>query len=583
MSGVRWIEDHPYDERTPLWTRANAGEVLPLPPTPLGFDLTFANGGSLAGWRDCAIERYGAQPDELHPDPTRCDFAGTIGGYLYLGATWFRIWAERTPGMSAAAIDEAYFGDHPDVPPYEAESWHTSESATETMNDWLAWVMQNRDQSELETQRQQARQIRAERPALTELSDDELVERAVGLRPVCRAMFNTHINQGAAASIGPGTIAGVCEAVGRPDATMRILAGLGGVDSAEPSYAMWELSRAIRHDPALTAAFDAGTAGLTGRLRSDPAHEAFCADLGAFLAEFGSRGPNEWDIGSPVWENDPDMVLALVELMRHQADDEAPAREHMRLAAERDALIAEIDALVDGDDEALGQFRAGVASAATFVPGRERSKTNIVRVIHEARMAIWELGRRAVARGDLDQAADICMLFEDELQSHVAGDLDHVGPLVEERRRHFEWLKGLEPPFIINGPAPPTDTWSSANERAVDVAVADEVIQGMPGCPGSIEGRARVIVDPTDPSGLEPGEVLIAPHTDPAWTPLFVPAAGVVVDVGAALSHAIIVSRELGIPCVVSATDATRRIPDGSLVRVDGSTGSVTVVELPGS
>jgi pyruvate,water dikinase len=94
------------------------------------------------------------------------------------------------------------------------------------------------------------------------------------------------------------------------------------------------------------------------------------------------------------------------------------------------------------------------------------------------------------------------------------------------------------------------------------------------------EGRARVILDPNDPLALEPGDVLIAPITDPSWTPLFVPAAAVVVDVGAALSHAIIVSRELGIPCVVSATDATRRIPDGAVVRVDGGAGVVTVLEV---
>jgi pyruvate,water dikinase len=78
---------------------------------------------------------------------------------------------------------------------------------------------------------------------------------------------------------------------------------------------------------------------------------------------------------------------------------------------------------------------------------------------------------------------------------------------------------------------------------------------------------------------LEPGDVLIAPITDPAWTPLFVPAAAVVVNVGAQVSHAVIVSRELGIPCVVSVLDATQRIPDGALVTVDGTTGTVTLVE----
>lgn len=89
------------------------------------------------------------------------------------------------------------------------------------------------------------------------------------------------------------------------------------------------------------------------------------------------------------------------------------------------------------------------------------------------------------------------------------------------------------------------------------------------------------VLHPSDPSALEPGDVLIAPMTDPAWTPLFVPAAAVVVTVGAPLSHAIIVSRELGIPCVVSVNEATNRIPDSALVEVNGDTGTVTVIELP--
>ena len=106
-------------------------------------------------------------------------------------------------------------------------------------------------------------------------------------------------------------------------------------------------------------------------------------------------------------------------------------------------------------------------------------------------------------------------------------------------------------------------------------------VHGVPGCPGIAKGIARVITDSHDPTSLAPGDILVAPITDPSWTPLFVPAAGVVVDVGAPLSHAIIVSRELGIPCVVSATDATKRIPDGALVEVNGDTGVVTVLSLP--
>jgi pyruvate,water dikinase len=123
--------------------------------------------------------------------------------------------------------------------------------------------------------------------------------------------------------------------------------------------------------------------------------------------------------------------------------------------------------------------------------------------------------------------------------------------------------------------------WKRKGAGAVTRATAGEVLTGVPGCPGLARGRARVILDPADPTELEPGDVLVAPITDPAWTPLFVPAAAVVVDTGAQVSHAVIVSRELGLPCVISVTDATRRIPDGALVEVDGTNGTVTVLESP--
>ena len=89
------------------------------------------------------------------------------------------------------------------------------------------------------------------------------------------------------------------------------------------------------------------------------------------------------------------------------------------------------------------------------------------------------------------------------------------------------------------------------------------------------------MLDAGDPAGLEPGDVLVAPQTDPSWVPLFVPASAVVVNVGAMGSHAMIVSRELGIPCVVSVADATDIIPDGAIVTVDGTTGTVTIDSLP--
>ena len=104
-------------------------------------------------------------------------------------------------------------------------------------------------------------------------------------------------------------------------------------------------------------------------------------------------------------------------------------------------------------------------------------------------------------------------------------------------------------------------------------------MQGIAGCPGVARGTARVVIDAADPRELGPGDVLIAPITDPSWTPLFLAADAVVVDVGATMSHAVIVSRELGIPCVVSAVGATTSIADGATLEIDGNAG--TVIALP--
>ena len=128
---------------------------------------------------------------------------------------------------------------------------------------------------------------------------------------------------------------------------------------------------------------------------------------------------------------------------------------------------------------------------------------------------------------------------------------------------------------------PPPLTWPLRGDPspAASLAVGDS-ITGIGGCAGVAVGRARVVTDPGEPGDLGPGDVLIAPLTDPAWTPLFVPVEAIVVDVGGQMSHAVIVSRELGRPCVVAATDATRRIPDGAMVSDDGNAGTVTVLDL---
>jgi pyruvate,water dikinase len=265
--------------------------------------------------------------------------------------------------------------------------------------------------------------------------------------------------------------------------------------------------------------------------------------------------------------------------MRLSPESSSPAGLNRDRAEERQQLGAEIAAMLEGDPEAQGQFLAALRAATVFMPGRERTKTNNVKLIQEGRLLLREWGRRMVAAGHFPRVESFGMLTRAEML-RVLDDPTGWHDTLVEREQLYQAVKEIQEPFLFVGSPPPMSTYPRRDAAVVEPAKAGDELAGVPGCAGKAVGRARVVLDSHDPGALRPGDILVAPITDPSWTPLFVPAAGVVVDVGAPLSHAIIVSRELGIPCVVSVLDGTRRIPDGALVEVDGDTGTVRVLEL---
>ena len=573
MDLTRWITDNEPSPTYPIYTRANAGEVYPDPVTPLAATLAFARYGE-AGWRD-AYCLYSMRPDEF--DLSRPEILGVFGGYLYLNMSLTRIFGVRMPGMTPEQIDFQYFGEMPGIPPYEARPSDEDEGCTAQLQAWVNEFLTTTDLPELREERAEVDAIVAARPDLVELSDRELVERMESFGPLYQDLFNRHITVSAASGVGVGIVAGVAQALGDPGLTMRVMAGIGEVDSAAPSWSMWELGRQVAGSASLTAAFDDGVDGLLERIEKvgDADAVRFLADFQRFLDDYGSRGPNEWELRCHTWGTRPELPLAAIDRMRLTPEEESPQGHRDTLQADADALVADVAEQLAGDPEAQGQFLAGVSSGRLHLAGRERTKTTIIKIVHEIRLAARELARRAVAAGDLAEEDQFFMLKAEELDEFLAYP-EAFRALTAEREQRYLELFELEPPFIVVGEVPPLSEWAR-RDRTAEVAATGDTLAGIPGCPGEATGRARVVLDPSDPTALEPGDVLVAPITDPAWTPLFVPAAAVVVDVGAQVSHAVIVSRELGIPCVVSVTDATRRIPDGALVRVDGTNGTVTL------
>lgn len=579
-----WLVETELSERWDFYTRANVGEVFPDPVAPLTFDFFETDDGIGAveeGFRN-AYYRFGSlSPEEFPPD--KSTMLGVIGGYCYLNASAMRMLGHRADGMSAQDIDDSFFGGAPGVPEFVARPEHERPDLTARIGETFLWAFTATDLPEVARHEEVVNGLRAQRPDLSAMTDGELVEYGLALLNThLGPLFEEHIFISGVATLPIGVITHVCAAVGRPEATLRLLGGLGDVESAAPAVAMWELGRTVAASESLGALFDAGVEGLDARLRGDGSSDAaaFVKAFDDFLRSYGSRGPNEWEARCLTWETDPDLALASIDRMRLAGEGASPVQHNADSAAERTALGAEIAAMLEGDPATQGQFVAALNAATVFLPGRERTKTNCVKLIQETRMAYHEYGRRRFAEGHFPAVNSFAMLRQHELRDSV----DHperYRAVLEEREALFAEVSALQEPFIVYREKPDIRTYPRRGEGVVELASVGDVIQGVPGCPGTATGIARIITDAHDPSSLEPGDVLVAPSTDPSWTPLFVPACAVVVDVGAPLSHAIIVSRELGNPCVVSATDATKRIPDGATIEVDGDTGAVTILALP--
>jgi phosphohistidine swiveling domain-containing protein len=574
----RWLTDWTPSPRWPHYTRANAGEVLATPASPLGQTYSWDN-GMVLGWRDGYVRQglYAeGEMSDVRPEP-----CGFFGGYFFINLANVRMQGVRNPAVTVEQLDTAFFGDHPDVPPYVPHPEDSRPDLEPSIMEHMGWVMTATDWPEIDEWKERSIALRTDRPDLSAMSETQIVAHLRELQPWHRSGFELHSIASSSSGIAPGILFAIGEAIGDPTIPMQLMSGIGGVDSAEPSFVLWDISRVVRGSAGLTAAFDQGVDGLLGRLRDagDADSTTFLRAWDDFVVRFGCRAPNEWEISAESWETKPELALALLDRVRFQNDGESPGNRQAGKADAREALTHEVRAKVAalGNDELAGQYEAALV-ASNMMAFRERTKTNLVRVINETRVAFRELGNRAATAGQVDDPMHIFMLLDTELEEFAANPAVFKQTLAD-RAEDYAFLWTVEPPFfIVDGEVPPIPEWKPRAGDELEAAKTGDIIQGVPGCPGTIRGRARIVLDAGDPRGLEPGEILVAPLTDPAWTPLFLTAGGVVVDVGGQISHSIIVSRELGLPCVVSATDATKRIPDGAEIEVNGSTGEVTIL-----
>lgn len=417
---------------------------------------------------------------------------------------------------------------------------------------------------------EQARQLAADARRLEDAAPDaasdadllarirELSARQVALAPGRFAAFPGGMLASAVLGFA------VSRAVRRGEAARvesELLAGVASVTSAA-NRELRLIADTVRGDQNVRDLFAAKSPGeIIEELPGISGGKAIAARVDAYLSRYGNRETRLPSAAFPAWRDEPSLVYGLLKALVagaiERTDDGAERAREARLEIER--------RLAHGWLGLKGVFlrpllARSLPAARAFVAYRENSHYLLFAPFATIRRLALELGRRLAERGELDAADDIFFLQLDELEArHPAGELHETARRRHEARRALEGRETTVPVDLLT--------------------VAGPELRGRPVSAGRAVGPARIIRTEREFGRLSAGEILVAPYTNPTWTPLFAIAAGVVVEAGGAASHAAIVAREYGLPGVMGVAGATARLHDGERLIVDGDHGTVAVLD----
>ena len=369
----------------------------------------------------------------------------------------------------------------------------------------------------------------------------------------------------------------------RDDAVELLCSGSQGVLSAEMGRGIWALAQEARGNGRVREIFlQQRPENVYAGLVDEPQAKEFVKGLHRFIAKNGHRAIKELEFKSVRWEENPAQVLGMIR--NYLTIDSDPVRHEDKRIQARHELEAEIRRKLDKTplERVLGLRWKLVCFLAAlnrhFIKMRENSRFYHVMAFYSVRKKILKIEAEFMEQGKLKCKDDIFYLHHDEIVDIEAGKLDwlDVKERIRERRLEYIRLSKIIPPRTIGIKLTEKPQAQEAS------AERGKVLRGSCASPGNYEGTAHVILDPSVDAELKPGEILVAPYTDPAWTPLFLTAGAAVVEVGSYLSHAGTVAREYGMPCIVDVSGCTRLIQTGTKIRVSGDLGIVELLPEEG-
>ncbi len=363
--------------------------------------------------------------------------------------------------------------------------------------------------------------------------------------------------------------------LGEPGLALRLFAALGNMPVAEAGLALWRLAALAHADGDTETAVSSENNWPEVRIKlchTEPGRK-FMAAWDAFMTEHGHHCRGEFELSNARWSETPDYILGIVRGYLRSLGQSDPLENQRRRAEERERLTVQCRARLKNPIKRW-IFSHSLRRTQELAVYREQLKNLGIRRFAFVRRVLLVLGQRLHEQGSLSCRDDIFFLEVSELEPVATGGASFDWrERIELRRREYEKNLKLNPLRVVNGIFDP-------NAPSWPVADADaKLLEGIAVSPGIVTGPARVILRADEHEQVLAGEILIAPFTDPAWSPYFITAAGLVVEQGGILSHGSIVAREYGLPAVTNVASATRVIRTGDLVQVDGNRGCVSVLK----
>jgi pyruvate,water dikinase len=358
----------------------------------------------------------------------------------------------------------------------------------------------------------------------------------------------------------------VARRAGVEEDAMAATRGLPHNLTTEMNLDLWARAQRIRAAGAEKLLWEMPPAALGDRYQAGTLPAAVQEEVSGFLRRYGFRGVAEIDAGVARWEEDPTHVLgALANMLRLRDPDLAPDVQFRRAAESAEQSMR--SAISQAGPLHAAMLRALFGRVRALAGMRESPKFYAVAALSHCRRLLFRAGRELEAAGRIRKAEDIFFLTLAEAREGLDGKDQRA--LVSARRADHarEWERRRLPRVLLSD-------GTSLYGDASAVPGGGSALAGSAASPGVYSGKARVVLEPAG-ARLEPGEVLIAPFTDPGWTPLFMTAGALVMEMGGMMSHGSIVAREYGIPAVVGVPAATTTIRTGQRVTVDGTNGRV--------